>query len=128
MSSRGASRLEYMIRKEVQFWPDQLRWLRDAAFDLRLEHRGKGGDTITESSLVRVAVDLYITQWGHVSAAAENDLRAAVGLPARDDHGRVQDAPSPTGLGRLLPQEPDLSEPASSRPEAGSSRRRPGSW
>lgn len=81
-----------MDRKSVYLWPDQVRALEEMSWRIRREHRGSGGDVVRASTLIRIAVDMFLdTAFPGdallISASTENGLRRAVGLRERNTDG-----------------------------------------
>ena len=93
---RRPNRIQHMDRKSVPLWPDQVDALIALTLAMRRHGRGKGSDPITLATLIRTAVDYYLADFPDVLGVDENDLRAAVGLPARRPDGTIvlEDAPS----------------------------------
>ena len=93
---RRPNRMQHMDRKSVPLWPDQVDALIALTLALRRHGRGKGSDAITLATLIRTAIDYYLAHCADALGVDENDLRAAVGLPARRPDGTLvlQDAPS----------------------------------
>ena len=70
----GRQRLE---RKELRIWADQL----DALTKLRgalNQQRGGEGERITENTLIRVAIDMLLTDAGKLRGTTEDELRQSV--------------------------------------------------
>jgi hypothetical protein len=78
------NQIEEMDRRTFHLWPDQARYLRDAEYEMRRRHRGHGGNIITASTLVRVAIDVLREAFPDLDGADEDDLRVFVGLAPRD--------------------------------------------
>jgi hypothetical protein len=87
-------RLDGMVRKSAELWPDQATCLNRLAERIRRQHRGSGGDVVTANTLIRAAVDLYLVQHSAITGATENDIRAALGLAPRDDTGKMAVEPA----------------------------------
>ena len=72
-------RYDEFERKEARLRADQLEAL--ASLSKRLNRARKGsGERITENTLIRIAVDLLLTQEGQVNGTTEVELRNSVSL------------------------------------------------
>lgn len=67
-----------LIRKETRLREDQLEELTVLA--RKLNRQKRGGERITENTLIRVAIDLLLTQTEELSGSTEAELRKALGL------------------------------------------------
>jgi hypothetical protein len=65
-------------RKDTRLRADQLNSLTRLARDLT-KAKGPGGVRITENTLIRVAVDLLLSETGRLMGATEDDLRRSLG-------------------------------------------------
>ncbi|NEP00557.1 MAG: hypothetical protein F6K58_18165 [Symploca sp. SIO2E9] len=65
-----------MVRKETRLREDQLEQL--TAVTRKLNRRKRGGERITENTLIRVAVDLLLSQSEQLSGATEAQLRESL--------------------------------------------------
>ena len=74
----GPKYLELM-RKEVRFTDAQLDELTIVSRRLNKARRGSG-ERITDNTLIRVAVDLLLSQQSQLAGATEDELRKSVGL------------------------------------------------
>lgn len=70
--------------KTIRFYPGQFPWLTQIRKELN-DKRAARGKRITESTLVRIAVDLLAQDHADkLHGITENELRASVGLPPVD--------------------------------------------
>lgn len=69
-----------LTRKEVRFTDDQLDALTALTRRLSKQRRGRGGERVTENTLVRVAVDLLLEKGNDLKGTTEDELRKSVGL------------------------------------------------
>jgi len=69
-------------RKDTRLHEDQLDEL--AALTRKLNRLRKGGERITDNTLIRIAVDLLLKQAGELQGNTEDELRKSVGLEVRD--------------------------------------------
>ncbi len=67
-----------LVRKESRLREDQLDQL--TALARKLNRQKKGGERITSNTLIRVAVDLLLSQSDELSGSTEQELRTALGL------------------------------------------------
>ncbi len=65
-----------LIRKECRFRDDQIDRL--TAIARQLNRRRKGGERITENTLIRIAVDLLLSQEEKLSGVTELELLESV--------------------------------------------------
>lgn len=66
-----------LLRKEARLREDQTLALARLARQLNRQKRKKG-ERITENTLIRVAVDLLLTQEGQIWGATEEEIREAL--------------------------------------------------
>lgn len=69
-------------RKDTRLHEDQLDEL--AALTRKLNRRRKGGERLTDNTLIRIAVDLLLERAGELQGNTEDELRKSVGLEVRD--------------------------------------------
>ena len=67
-----------LIRKETRLTELQLEQLTILARKLNRQRRG--GERITENTLIRVAIDLLLSRSDELSGTTEAELRSALGL------------------------------------------------
>ncbi|MGB7440115.1 MAG: hypothetical protein WA919_03535 [Coleofasciculaceae cyanobacterium] len=67
-----------LVRKEARLREDQV--FRLTALARKLNRQKKGGERITENTLIRVAVDMLLSQSDELRGATEAELRAGLGL------------------------------------------------
>jgi hypothetical protein len=67
-----------LIRKETRLREDQLEKL--TVLTRKLNRQRRGGERITENTLIRVALDLLLNQANELSGTTEVELREALGL------------------------------------------------
>ena len=67
-----------LVRKETRLREDQLEKLTILTRSLNRQRRG--GERITENTLIRVAIDLLLSQSVKLSGATEAELLEALGL------------------------------------------------
>ncbi|PNW65401.1 UNVERIFIED_CONTAM: hypothetical protein BEN50_03655 [Euhalothece sp. KZN 001] len=67
-----------MLRKEARFREDQFDDL--TALARTLNRRRKGGERITENTLIRLAVDLLLKEADQLEGNTEEELREALDL------------------------------------------------
>ena len=67
-----------LIRKEARFREDQIDAL--TALTRKLNRKRKGGERLTENTLIRVAVDLLLSQSDELSGTTENELMRSLNL------------------------------------------------
>ena len=69
-------------RKDTRLHEDQLDDL--AALSRKLNRQRKGGDRITENTLIRIAVDLLLERANQLEGNTESELRKSVSSKVRD--------------------------------------------
>jgi hypothetical protein len=67
-----------LVRKETRLREDQLEQL--TALARKLNRRRKGGERITENTLIRVAIDLLLSKEAELAGTTEAELYQALGL------------------------------------------------
>jgi hypothetical protein len=67
-----------LVRKETRLREDQLDAL--TSLTRKLNRRKKGGERLTENTLIRLAVDLLLSHESELKGATEAELREALGL------------------------------------------------
>jgi hypothetical protein len=67
-----------LIRKETRLREDQLEKL--TVLTRKLNRQRRGGERITENTLIRVAIDLLLEQSEELKGSTESELREALGL------------------------------------------------
>lgn len=67
-----------LVRKETRLREDQLEKL--TLLTRKLNRQRRGGERITENTLIRVAIDLLLFQSEELSGATEAELLQALGL------------------------------------------------
>jgi hypothetical protein len=67
-----------LVRKETRLTDLQIEQL--TILTRKLNRRKKGGERITENTLIRVAVDLLLSRKDDLKGTTEAELRAALGL------------------------------------------------
>ncbi len=67
-----------LIRKETRLREDQLEKL--TVLTRKLNRQRRGGERITENTLIRVALDLLLEQSEELKGSTESELREALGL------------------------------------------------
>jgi hypothetical protein len=67
-----------LIRKETRLREDQLEKL--TVLTRKLNRQRRGGERITENTLIRVAIDLLLLQSEELKGSTESELREALGL------------------------------------------------
>lgn len=67
-----------LIRKETRLREDQLEQL--TVLTRKLNRQRRGGERITENTLIRVAIDLLLLQSQELKGSTESELREALGL------------------------------------------------
>lgn len=72
-------RYDELERKETRLRPDQYGQLSDLSRNLNRIRAGKG-ERITENTLIRVGIDLLLTQQTELDGCSEAELRKSVGL------------------------------------------------
>lgn len=68
-----------LVRKEVRLREDQLEQLTNLTRSLNRQRRGSG-ERITENTIIRVAVDLLLSQSSKLKGSNEDELSASLGL------------------------------------------------
>jgi hypothetical protein len=71
-----------LIRKETRLREDQLDKL--TVLTRKLNRQRRGGERITENTLIRVAIDLLLFQSAQLKGSTESELREALGLEVTD--------------------------------------------
>jgi hypothetical protein len=66
-----------LVRKETRLREDQLEKL--TLLTRKLNRQRRGGERITENTLIRVAIDLLLSKSGELSGATEAELLEALG-------------------------------------------------
>ena len=74
---------QLLDRKEVRLWPRQRDNLAELERQLNRTRGVGNGKRITANTLIRIGVDLLLERQVELAGTTEEDLRAAVGLPAR---------------------------------------------
>jgi hypothetical protein len=72
-------RFDELERKETRLRADQLEALATTTKTINRSRR-RGGERITDNTLIRVAVDLLLARAGDLSGSTEAELRKSVGL------------------------------------------------
>ena len=67
-------------RKEARLRGDQVDSLASLARRVNRRKASRGGERITENTLIRVAVDWLLSQEEHVGGSTEEEIRRALGL------------------------------------------------
>lgn len=67
-----------LVRKETRLREDQLEQL--TILTRKLNRQRRGGERLTENTLIRVAIDLLLSKSGELSGASEAELLEALGL------------------------------------------------
>lgn len=67
-----------LVRKETRLREDQIDQL--TVLVRKLNRQRQGGERLTENSLIRVAVDLLLSQSQELKGTTEEELRSALGL------------------------------------------------
>jgi hypothetical protein len=75
-------RWQTFVRKEARVWPDQADQLAQLRRRL-LGRRQQREETITDNTLIRVAVDLLLQHQDKLQGSTEDELRASLGLKRR---------------------------------------------
>lgn len=70
-----------LVRKETRLTDLQIEQL--TILTRKLNRCKKGGERITENTLIRVAVDLLLSRKDDLKGTTEDELRAALGLEVR---------------------------------------------
>ena len=68
-------------RKEARLRGDQVDSLASLARRVNRQKRSRGGERITENTLIRVAVDWLISQEEYVGGSTEEDIRRGLSVP-----------------------------------------------
>jgi hypothetical protein len=68
-------------RKEARLWGDQMDSLASLARRVNRRKPSRGGERITENTLIRVAVDWLLSQEAHVGGSTEEEIRRSLGVP-----------------------------------------------
>jgi len=67
-------------RKEARLRQDQIDALTDLTRKLNRMKRGKGGERLTDNTLIRVAVDLLLSKASELQGTTEEELRSSLNL------------------------------------------------
>jgi hypothetical protein len=67
-------------RKEARLRGDQVDSLASLARRVNRQKPSRGGERITENTLIRVAVDWLLSQEEHVGGSTEEEIRRALGV------------------------------------------------
>ena len=68
-------------RKEARLRSDQVDSLASLARRVNRRKPSRGGERITENTLIRVAVDWLLSQEAHVGGSTEEEIRRGLGVP-----------------------------------------------
>ena len=68
-------------RKEARLRGDQMDSLASLARRVNRRKPSRGGERITENTLIRVAVDWLLSQEAHVGGSTEEEIRRSLGVP-----------------------------------------------
>jgi hypothetical protein len=71
-----------LVRKETRLREDQLEQL--TILTRKLNRQRRGGERLTENTLIRVAIDLLLNKSGELRGATEAELLEALGLEAKE--------------------------------------------
>ncbi len=71
-----------LVRKETRLREDQFEQL--TLLTRKLNRQRRGGERITENTLIRVAIDLLLSRSKDLAGATEAEIKAALGLEATD--------------------------------------------
>lgn len=71
-------------RKEARLRGDQVDALASLARRVNRQKASRGGERITENTLIRVAVDWLLSQEEHVNGSSEEEIRRRLGVPEPD--------------------------------------------
>ncbi len=80
----GATRVpKYLVlqRKEARLRGDQVDALASLARRMNRGKAEKGGERITENTLIRVAVDWLLSREEPIGASSEEEIRSGLGVP-----------------------------------------------
>ncbi|MBD2438840.1 hypothetical protein H6G69_18805 [Nostoc sp. FACHB-110] len=69
-----------MERKETRLRQDQIDALTDLTRKLNRTKRVKGGERLTDNTLIRVAVDLLLSKASELQGTTEDELRSSLNL------------------------------------------------
>lgn len=69
-------------RKDTRLHEDQLDEL--ATLTRKLNRRRKGGERLTDNTLIRIAVDMLLERSGELQGNTEDELRKSVSLKVRE--------------------------------------------
>ncbi len=69
-----------LVRKETRLKEEQFDELSQLSRKLNRQRKSTG-DRITENTLIRVAIDLLLSQSNKLEGKTENELRESLGLP-----------------------------------------------
>ncbi|WP_341532223.1 hypothetical protein WKK05_41140 (plasmid) [Nostoc sp. UHCC 0302] len=67
-------------RKEARLRQDQIDALTDLTRKLNRMKRGKGGERLTDNTLIRVAVDLLLSKASELQGTTEEELKSSLNL------------------------------------------------
>ena len=70
-----------LLRKEARLRGDQVDALASLARRMNRAKADKGGERITENTLIRVAVDWLLSRDEPVGASSEEEIRRSLGVP-----------------------------------------------
>ncbi|RCJ16176.1 hypothetical protein A6S26_33925 [Nostoc sp. ATCC 43529] len=69
-----------MERKEARLRQDQIDALTDLTRKLNRMKRSKGGERLTDNTLIRVAVDLLLSKASELQGTTEEELKSSLNL------------------------------------------------
>ncbi|WP_066466163.1 hypothetical protein [Sanguibacter suarezii] len=75
----ASQRYDELVRKETRIRPDQYAALTRTQRALN-KARGSEGERITENTLIRVAIDMFLASEGAIAGTTEAEIRESVGL------------------------------------------------
>jgi hypothetical protein len=70
-----------LTRKEARLRGDQVDTLASLARRVNRQKATRGGERITENTLIRVAVDWLLSQEAYVGGSSEEEIRRGLGVP-----------------------------------------------
>ncbi len=70
-----------LTRKEARLREDQVDSLASLARRVNRRKASRGGERITENTLIRVAVDWLLSQEAYVGGSSEEEIRRGLGVP-----------------------------------------------
>jgi hypothetical protein len=70
-----------LTRKEARLREDQVDSLTSLARRVNRRKASRGGERITENTLIRVAVDWLLSQEAYVGGSSEEEIRRGLGVP-----------------------------------------------